>query len=99
MSGSAVDVTFAKKNAAVSAIIWCGYPGQSGGEAIADAIFGKTNRFGKLTLTWYPEEYIKQVALTDMGMRPNKTTGNPGRSFRFYDGPTVFKFGDGLSYT
>ena len=35
----------------------------------------------------------------DMNMRPNTTTGCPGRTYRFYTGPTVFKFGEGLSYT
>ena len=34
-----------------------------------------------------------------MGMRPNKQTGNPGRSYRFYTGEPVFRFGEGLSYT
>ena len=34
-----------------------------------------------------------------MGMRPNAATGYPGRTHRFYTGSTVFKFGDGLSYS
>lgn len=99
MSGGPVDIQFAKESDAVSAIMWCGYPGQSGGDAISDALFGITNAFGKLTQTWYPEAFVSQVDLKDMGMRPNATTGNPGRSYRFYTGPTVFSFGDGLSYT
>ena len=32
----------------------------------------------------YKEEFTKQVKPTDMGMRPNKTTGNPGRQTRIY---------------
>jgi beta-glucosidase-like glycosyl hydrolase len=99
MSGGPVDISAAKENPGIIAIIWCGYPGQSGGDAIADAIFGVTNRFGKLTQTWYPESFVSQVDLKDMGMRPNAETGNPGRSYRFYNGSTVFSFGDGLSYT
>jgi hypothetical protein len=79
--------------------MWFGYPGQSGGAAIADAIFGATNPSGKLTLTWYPESFVTAVNISDMGMRPNKTTGNPGRSHRFYTGTPVFAFGEGLSYT
>jgi len=55
--------------------------------------------FGKLSLTWYPEAFTKQVASTDMGMRPNKKTGNPGRTYRFYTGTPVFKFGEGLRYS
>lgn len=99
MSGSPLDVSAIKANANVSAIIWCGYPGQSGGAAIADALFGKTNPSGKLSVTWYPEDFAQKVGIKDMGMRPNKTTGNPGRSYRFYTGTPVFKFGEGLSYS
>jgi hypothetical protein len=99
MGGGPLDVSAAKANPAISAIMWCGYPGQSGGTSVADAIMGNTNRFGKLSLTWYPEAFAKAVKLTDMGMRPNQATGNPGRTYRFYTGTPVFKFGEGLSYT
>jgi len=99
MGGGPVDVTLVKNNSNIGSLMWCGYPGQSGGTAIADAIFGKTNTFGKLTLTWYPEEFTNQVTIFDMGMRPNKTSGNPGRSYRFYTGTPVYAFGSGLSFT
>jgi beta-glucosidase-like glycosyl hydrolase len=99
MSGGPVDIEQFRDSNYIDAIIWCGYPGQSGGESIADALFGRTNPSGKLTQTWYPEEFTKLVSLTDMGMRPNAKTGNPGRSYRFYTGPTVFKFGQGMSYS
>lgn len=99
MSGGPVDYSAAKADGNVGAIMWCGYPGQSGGDAIAGAVFGKHNRFGKLTQTWYPDAFTKQVSLTDMGMRPNPATGNPGRSHRFYTGTPVWKFGEGMSYT
>jgi len=99
MNGGPVDLTDVKANADTPSLIWCGYPGQSGGDAIAKAIFGETNTFGKLTVTWYPASFSDQVKITDMGMRPNKKTGNPGRTYRFYTGTPVFKFGFGLSYT
>jgi len=99
MGGGPVDITFARDSADVGAIVWCGYPGQSGGTAIADAIFGVTNRWGKLTQTWYPESFAQEVALTDMNMRPDLSVGSPGRSHRFYTGTPVFSFGTGLSYT
>ena len=38
MSGGPVDVSAAKSDHNVGAILWCGYPGQSGGTAIADAL-------------------------------------------------------------
>ena len=53
MGGGPVDLSACKANSAIGAIMWCGYPGQSGGAAIADAIFGATNPSGKLTITWY----------------------------------------------
>jgi glycosyl hydrolase family 3 len=43
MSGGPVDVSFAKNDPRISAIIWAGYPGQAGGQAIADVLFGTTN--------------------------------------------------------
>jgi len=99
MSGGPLDLTSAKANKALSAIIWAGYPGQAGGAAIADAIFGVTNRFGRLTQTWYDNVFAEQVSFTDFGMRPNVTTGNPGRTHRFYTGTPLWAFGDGLTYT
>lgn len=45
----------------------------------------------------YPEKFADEVSIFDMGMRPNKTSGNPGRTYRFYTGTPVYKFGDGLS--
>merc|ERR1712195_13494 len=99
MGGGPLDLSAIKANNNVDAILWCGYPGQSGGTSIADTIFGENNPSGKLSLTWYPEELTKQVPITDMGMRPNQTSGNPGRTYRFYTGTPVFKFGEGLSYS
>lgn len=56
------------------------------------------NAGGRLPITWYPKDYIK-VPMTDMRMRADPTTGYPGRTYRFYKGPTVYEFGHGLSYT
>ncbi|PKI44097.1 hypothetical protein CRG98_035509 [Punica granatum] len=47
MSGGPVDVSFAKGNPKISAILWAGYPGQAGGAAIADILYGASNP-GKL---------------------------------------------------
>ncbi|MBA0841330.1 hypothetical protein Goarm_003826 [Gossypium armourianum] len=97
MSGGPIDVSFAKNDPRVSAIIWAGYPGQAGGTAIADVLFGTTNPGGKLPMTWYPQDYVAKVPMTNMGMRSSR--GYPGRTYRFYKGPVVFPFGHGLSYT
>lgn len=50
-------------------------------------------------MTWYPQNYLAKVPMTNMDMRPNPATGYPGRTYRFYKGPVVFPFGHGLSYT
>ncbi|KAL9237215.1 hypothetical protein vseg_011795 [Gypsophila vaccaria] len=97
MCGGPVDVTFAKDDPKISAILWVGYPGQAGGTAIADVLFGTTNP-GKLPMTWYPQSYVSKIAMTDLDMRSNPRTGYPGRTYRFYRGPVVFPFGFGLSY-
>ncbi|XLR17111.1 hypothetical protein S83_045049 [Arachis hypogaea] len=99
MSGGGMDVSFAKTNDKISSILWVGYPGQAGGAAIADVIFGFHNPSGRLPMTWYPQSYVDKVPMTNMNMRPDPATGYPGRTYRFYKGETVFAFGDGLSYS
>lgn len=53
---------------------------------------------GRLPVTWYPQEFTK-VPMTDMRMRADPATGYPGRTYKFYTGEAVFKFGYGLSYS
>lgn len=50
-------------------------------------------------MTWYPQDYLAKVPMTNMGMRADPSRGYPGRTYRFYKGPVVFPFGHGLSYT
>lgn len=50
-------------------------------------------------MTWYPQEYLTNLPMTNMGMRASRSTGYPGRSYRFYEGPVVYPFGHGLSYS
>ncbi|KAM7470438.1 hypothetical protein LguiA_008621 [Lonicera macranthoides] len=99
MSGGGMDITFAKNNPKITSIMWVGFPGQAGGAAIADVIFGFYNPSGRLPMTWYPQSYVQKVNLTTMNMRPDNATGYPGRTYRFYTGETVYQFGDGLSYS
>ncbi|KAF5941516.1 hypothetical protein HYC85_019158 [Camellia sinensis] len=83
----------------IGAILWVGYPGQAGGTAIADVLFGRTNPGGRLPMTWYPQDYLAKAPMTNMAMRANPSSGYPGRTYRFYKGPVVFPFGHGMSYT
>jgi len=99
ITGGAVDLSTPKNNDKVHSILWAGYPGQSGGDAIAQTIFGDNPPAGRLPYTIYPSAYINQVSMFDMGMRPNASNGNPGRTYRFYTGLPVYAFGTGLSYT
>jgi hypothetical protein len=99
MCGGPVDVSFAKNDPRIGAILWVGYPGQAGGAAIADVLFGATNPGGKLPVTWYPQDYLAKAPMTNMDMRARPSRGYPGRTYRFYKGPVVFPFGHGMSYT
>jgi xylan 1,4-beta-xylosidase len=53
MSGGAVCLGMYKDDDRVNAIYFVGYPGQSGGEAIAEVIYGDYNPSGKLSQTFY----------------------------------------------
>ncbi|CAM8942411.1 unnamed protein product [Rhodiola kirilowii] len=98
LSGGPIDISFAKVHPKIGAILWAGYPGESGATALSEIIFGDHNPGGKLPVTWYPQEFVK-VPMTDMRMRAVPSDGYPGRTYRFYEGSTVFPFGYGLSYS
>jgi beta-D-xylosidase 4 len=51
MSGGGMDVSFAKSNDKITSILWVGYPGEAGGAAIADVIFGSYNPSKSLTFS------------------------------------------------
>ncbi|KAL8058436.1 hypothetical protein ABFX02_03G017700 [Erythranthe guttata] len=98
LCGGPVDISFAKDNSKIGSILWAGYPGEAGGKAIAEIVFGDHNPGGRLPMTWYPKDFVK-VPMTDMRMRPDPASGYPGRTYRFYQGEKVFEFGYGLSYS
>jgi len=99
MSGGPIDITFARDASQFAAILWVGYPGQAGGQAIARILFGDVSPSGRLSTTIYPESFANQVAIEDMRMRPDPATSYPGRTYRFYTGDSVYPFAYGLSYT
>ncbi|ORY59062.1 beta-glucosidase [Pseudomassariella vexata] len=82
----------------VSAILWAGFPGQAGGDAIANIVMGKTAPAGRLPVTQYPAGYVEEVDMTDMALRPDNETGRLGRTYKWFEGATV-EFGFGLQYT
>jgi beta-D-xylosidase 4 len=97
--GDQIDNTPLVQNPNISAILWGGYPGQDGGVALANIITGKTAPAGRLPVTQYPAHYISDIPMTDMTLRPNTTTGSPGRTYKWYTGAAVFEFGYGMHYT
>jgi beta-glucosidase len=88
MSGSTLDLSWAKDNAA--AILQAWYPGQSGGQAVADVLTGKSDAGGRLPLTFYR-------SLADLP--PFDDYAMKGRTYRYFKGTPVYPFGFGLSYT
>ncbi|KAJ5552020.1 hypothetical protein N7535_000033 [Penicillium sp. DV-2018c] len=97
MGGGQVDSSSLKENKKVNSLVWGGYPGQSGGQAILDILTGKRAPAGRLTATQYPAEYAQQFPVTDMSLRPNGS--NPGQTYMWYTGKPVYEFGHGLFYT
>ncbi|GJT67264.1 probable beta-D-xylosidase 6 [Tanacetum coccineum] len=96
--GGPLDVSFAQGDPRIASIIWIGYPGEAGGRALAEIIFGDHNPGGKLPVTWYPESFTS-VPMNNMNMRSDLSKGYPGRTYRFYTGDIVYGFGHGLSYS
>ena len=88
MNGSAIDLGWAKDNAAAILEAW--YPGQSGGLAIANVLSGKADPGGRLPLTFY-HSVDDLPPFTDYSME--------GRTYRYFRGAPVYPFGHGLSYT
>jgi beta-glucosidase len=88
LSGSALAVNWADTH--VAAIVQAWYPGEEGGAAIADVLFGDYNPAGRLPVTFYKS--VDQLP-------PFESYAMEGRTYRFFNGPPLYPFGHGLSYT
>ncbi|XP_068655867.1 beta-xylosidase/alpha-L-arabinofuranosidase 1-like [Aristolochia californica] len=94
-----IDISAIHNNPKIAAIVWAGYPGEQGGNAVADVVFGNYNPGGRLPLTWYYGNYTDELPMTSMQLRPDDELGYPGRTYKFFNGSVVYPFGYGLSYT
>jgi beta-D-xylosidase 4 len=97
LGGGSVDNAPLKGLKGVNAILWAGYPGPIGGTVVFDALTGKVAPAGRLPYTQYPADYVNQVPMTDMSLRPSATS--PGRTYKWYTGNATYPFGAGLHYT
>ncbi|MDR1532328.1 MAG: glycoside hydrolase family 3 C-terminal domain-containing protein [Clostridiales bacterium] len=74
------------------------FAGQEQGTAIANVLFGKVNPNAKLSATWYQSlEDLPHV--NDYGIKKQDTFTKKARTYMYFDGPVLFPFGHGLSYT
>ena len=85
--GSPVDVREVCQLADAVVMAW--YPGQEGGYALADVLFGDANFSGRLPVT-FPAEGDKLPPFDDYSMR--------GRTYKYMSDNIFFPFGFGLSY-
>jgi beta-glucosidase len=88
MNGSAVSVNWARDH--IPGIVELWYPGEAGGTALADVLFGDYNPAGRLPVTFYKSEN-DLPAFDDYRMQ--------GRTYRYFTGEPLYPFGYGLSYT
>jgi beta-glucosidase len=88
MNGGALAVNWAQAN--VPAIVEAWYPGEEGGTAVADVLFGDYNPAGRLPVTFYRS--AEQLP-------PFEDYRMEGRTYRYFKGDPLYPFGHGLSYT
>lgn len=87
-SGSAIGLV--PETESCDAILQAWYGGESGGQAVADVLFGDYNPSGKLPVTFY-KDTTQLADFEDYSMK--------GRTYRYMTEDPLFHFGYGLSYT
>lgn len=88
LTGSAIAVEWEAEN--LPAILNAWYPGQAGGRAIADVLFGDYNPAGRLPVTFYK---------SDKDLPDFEDYRMDNRTYRYFKGEVRYPFGYGLSYT
>jgi beta-glucosidase len=86
-TGSALGVRWAQANLPAIVLAW--YPGQQGGNAVADVLFGDESPAGRLPVTFY-QSAAQLPPFDDYHME--------GRTYRYFRGEPLYPFGHGLSY-
>jgi beta-glucosidase len=87
-SGSAIAMPWEKEN--LPAILQAWYPGEEGGNAVAQTLFGENNPAGRLPVTFYAATQ-DLPEFTDYSMK--------NRTYKYFGGKPLWAFGHGLSYT
>lgn len=89
VAGSSLAINWIDEN--IPAILNAWYPGEQGGKAVAEVLFGDYNPAGRLPLTYYKD--LKELpAFDDYDM-------TKGRTYQYFKGECLYPFGYGLSYT
>jgi len=89
LAGSAMAINWVDEH--IPAIVEAWYPGESGGTAIADVLFGEYNPGGRLPFTFY-KSTEELPAFDDYDIYK-------GRTYMYFEGEPLYPFGYGLSYT
>jgi len=89
VAGSSLAISWIQEN--VPAIVNAWYPGEQGGNAIADVLFGDYNPAGRLPLTYYK-------STDDLPAFEDYEVFN-GRTYMYFEKRPIYPFGFGLSYT
>ena len=89
VAGSSLAVNWMDEH--VPAIVNAWYPGESGGTAVAEVLFGDYNPGGRLPLTYY-KSLADLPAFDDYDI-------TKGRTYQYFKGDVLYPFGYGLSYT